>query len=251
MMLQLRHIKKSFGGIPAINNCSISLAEGVTALIGPNGAGKTTLFDIISGFSSPDSGKVWWNNVDITKLSPEKRVKLGIVRTFQLVRIFPNLTVLENVVYAKKQFSERPLFVLFRRKKMKLEQEEIELEALKILEHVGLESQSDVLASELSFGQQKLLELARAIILKAELILLDEPAAGVNPLMRENLKVIIMNLKRYNIPVFLIEHDMSFVMDVADHVVVLNNGKEIASGSPSEIKSNKEVLDAYLGRQDA
>lgn len=248
MSLQARSVKLVFGGIVALDECSVSIPEkGITSIIGPNGAGKTTLFDVLSGFTKPNYGKVYWKSKDITNFSAEKRVHNGLVRTFQLVRIFPNLSVVENVVFAKKQFSEHSWASILGLK-VGSEQKSIEKKAREVLGYVGLELKADVLANNLSFGEKKLLELARAIILEADLILLDEPAAGVAPLMRENLKVILRNLARHGIGICLIEHDLKFVMDLSDTIIVLDHGKEVISGSPSDVLKDKRVLDVYLGR---
>lgn len=252
MTLQSRHVTKVFGGIVALDDCSVSIPQkGITSIIGPNGAGKTTLFDILSGFTRPDSGKVWWKSNDLTKFSPDKRVHKGIVRTFQLVKIFPNMTVLENVVFAKKQFSERSWVSVFAFWKVSSEQKHIQEKALEVLGYVGLEKKADMLASELSFGEQKLLEVARAIILDAELILLDEPAAGVSPMMKENVKVILQNLARHGIGICLIEHDIKFIMDISDLIIVMDRGREVMTGTPSEVLHDKRILDVYLGRSNA
>ena len=247
-MLKIKNLSKSFGEIKAVNNCNFHIKEGsITGLIGPNGAGKTTIFNLITGLHRPDEGKVYFNDKDITKLASHKIAKLGLMRTFQLVRLFPKLTVLENIMLARKSFGEELHQALFnpikiaRREKINYEK------AMEYLSEVGLEEKAEELAENLSYGQQKLLELAKVLAVEPELILLDEPTAGVNPVMREHLKGVIRKLNTNGKTLLIIEHDMKFIMDLCSEVIVLDHGKDLAIGSSDLIQNDKRVLEAYLG----
>ncbi len=246
-ILSIKNIAKSFGGVKAIDTCSLDVDENnIVALIGPNGAGKTTLFDIISGFVRPDAGDIHYKGKLIVGAAPHAIAQHGLIRTFQLTRLFPNLTVMENMLLAQKQDGEKFWNALL--KSNKHEQKANEGHVLGFLRLVGLESKKHEPAASLSYGQQKLLEIARSLAARPELLLLDEPAAGVTPALRIKLKEIIRELKKRGKTIFFIEHDMPFVMDLADYIVVLDHGKEITVGTPKEIKENPKVLDAYLGR---
>ncbi len=230
-VLEVVNIKKYFGGIKAVDGCSFKVIENtITSLIGPNGAGKTTLFDIINGMNQADEGKIIFNKQDITEISIHKRANLGMARTFQQVRLFKNLTIKENLLLAKKDAADEELH--------------------NILNMVYLNKHKNTLAGSLSFGQQRLLEIARALLTNFDIILMDEPTAGVNPLVRRELKNILINIKKQGKTVFLIEHDMDFVMDISDEVIVLNYGKLLKIGKPSQIVKDKEVLEAYLGEEN-
>jgi len=227
-MLSLKNVSKRFGGIKAVERCSFEVEENtITSLIGPNGAGKTTVFNITSGLTRADSGTIKLSGNDITNRLPYKIAQAGISRTFQLTKIFKNLSIKDNLLIAKKTNYD---------------------EMKKMLESVYLHKPLDTIASELSYGQQRLLELARALLKPHSLLMLDEPTAGVNPKIRQELKTILRNLRKEGKTIFLIEHDMDFVMDISDIVIVLNEGKVLKIGKPREISRDKRVLEAYLGK---
>ncbi len=227
-ILRVVDIKKSFGGIAAVNNCSFEVQQGIiTALIGPNGAGKTTLFNMISGLNTPDSGAMFFQQTKIIGLAPYQISRLGISRTFQLTRLFKNLTIKENLLVAK---------------------ETSDTNLKKILLSVGVRKPLSTVCSDLSYGQQRLVELARALLFPHSLLLLDEPTAGVNPFVRQHIKKIIKQAVKQGTTVLLIEHDMDFVMSLSEQVIVLNEGSVLAQGTPAKIKNNKHVLEVYLGK---
>ena len=227
-MLSLKNVSKSFGGVKAVDKCSFDVEENtITSLIGPNGAGKTTVFNIISGLAKPDYGTIRLINKNITNLPAYKIAQTGVSRTFQMTKIFRNLTIKDNLLIAKKTD---------------------ELDMKKTLQSVYLNKPLDTLASELSYGQQRLLELARSLLMPHSLLMLDEPTAGVNPQVRRELKTILKKLRKEGKTVLLIEHDMEFVMDISDEVIVLAEGKVLKEGKPKEILKNKKVLESYLGK---
>lgn len=247
-MLEIKNLYKKFGGIKAVNGCSFSVENNsITALIGPNGAGKTTVFNIVTGFMKPDEGTIVFQNEDITNMKPHKIALLGMSRTFQIIRLFPKMTVLENMLIAMPDINEKIWAALLQSKGLKKTEEELMKKAIELLEFVDLHIKTDELAENLSYGQQKLLEIAKCLASDADLILLDEPAAGINPTMLNKVAKIIKELKKKGKTILFIEHDMNFVMKLADKVVVLDYGEEIAVGKPKEIQKNQKVIDAYLG----
>ena len=240
-LLEARDISKSFGGIHALNTCSITVEQGsITGLIGPNGSGKTTLFNVMTGYERVDSGKVHFEARDITNTSPDKVFRLGIGRTFQLTRIFPRMTVLENMHVAAQRDS---LKGLLSRWSATHEQER----ALELLDFVGLTQLKDAPAGSLSYGQKKLLEFAFVLIADPQVILLDEPAGGINPTMINYLAERISTLNERGTTFLIVEHNMEFVMGLCDRVMVLHRGARIAEGTPQEVRENPAVLEAYLG----
>ena len=227
-MLSLKNVSKSFGGVKAVNKCTFEVKENtITSLIGPNGAGKTTVFNIISGLLEPDSGTIKLGSKNITGLAAHKIAKSGISRTFQLTKVFRNMTIRDNLLIAKKTNEE---------------------EMKRMLESIYLHKPLDTIASELSYGQQRLLEIARALLMPHSLLMLDEPTAGVNPKIRQELKSILKNLRKEGKTILLIEHDMNFVMNISDTVIVLNEGKVLKIGKPKDVVKDKKVLEAYLGK---
>jgi len=247
-MLTIKNLHKEFGGIKAVNSCSFEVPEGkIVALIGPNGAGKTTVFNLITGFIQPDKGKVSLDNQDITNLKPCVIAQSGVSRTFQIIRLFKNMTALENLLIAMPEQMEKFWHALAQLPSMKkLERSNI-TKAMELLEFVGLKDKANSLAKNLSYGQQKLLEIAKALAPDPKIILLDEPASGVNPTMLKNIKKLLKQLNKKGKTIFFIEHNMDFVMDMAHKVIVLDYGEEIAAGTPEKIRKNRKVIDAYLG----
>jgi len=249
-MLRVQNIRKDFGGIKAVDGCSFEVARGkITALIGPNGAGKTTMFNIITGFMKQDTGNIIFKGEDITPLPDYKRCRLGLSRTFQSIRLFPKMTVMENMLVAMHS-NESILQALFMAGEMRAQERKLAEDAREILRFVSLDTKANELAGNLSYGQQKLLEIAKALASEPEVLMLDEPAAGVNPTMLNKIRELMLKLKKKGRTIIFIEHNMEFVMGVADKVVVMDYGKEIAYDVPEKVQKNKRVIDAYLGVEE-
>jgi branched-chain amino acid transport system ATP-binding protein len=248
-LLQIDGLTKEFGGLMAISDLSFSVEAGlIKAVIGPNGAGKTTLFKMIAGILEPTSGEIRFKGENITGSKPYQIAARGISSTFQTVELFGEMTVLENVTVGRHVRTRSELFAAgFRLKKMRKEEQEIRESAEKHLEFVRLREKGDLKANSLPLGEQKLLEIARALATEPELLLLDEPAGGLNELETERLSQQIRAIRDRGITVILVEHDMNLVMNTSDEIVAINYGRRIAEGPPSEIKDNQEVIDAYLG----
>jgi ABC-type branched-subunit amino acid transport system ATPase component len=241
-LLRTEALSKAFGGVQALSDASLEVARGgITGLIGPNGSGKTTLFNVITGYERADSGHVYLGGKAITNFRPARVFGLGIGRTFQLTRIFPSLTVLENMLVAAqyKHRSRNPLAgaggALARR------------HAADLLEFVGLTGHANALAGTLSYGQRKLLELAYVLVADPEIVLLDEPAGGVNPSLINYIADRIRQLNDAGKTFLIVEHNMDFVMGLCDSITVLDSGTVVAAGPPQDIRSDPRVLDAYLG----
>jgi len=248
-LLTVSGISKSFGGVAAVQNCTLSISPNtVTAIIGPNGAGKSTLMNLIGGLYHPDSGKIIFNNQDITILPHFKHASAGLIRTFQIARELTNLTVFENVVLAGQSDAlENPFAAFLKPGFIRREEQRIAKRAQDILKKLGLFRLADDLAGSLSGGQKKLLELARALMLDPKLILLDEPATGVSPPMVRELARTILSLRDEGLTIGLIEHDMELVEELSDQVHVMAEGRVLISGTFNEVVSDKRVVDAYLG----
>lgn len=271
-VLSIHHITMQFGGVVAVNDLSLKVDEGeIVALIGPNGAGKTTAFNCVTGIYEPTNGKVVFNNETILASSPKGKMKKlylgeyapfsikpvantpdmitakGIARTFQNIRLFHNLTVFDNVLIAKHMRAKQNVFSATLRLNHK-EEARMRKEALELLDMQGLLQYKDDIAKSLPYGLQRRLEIARALATSPKLLLLDEPAAGMNPQETEELTEFIKQIRDdYNLTIFMIEHHMDLVMQISDRIYVLDFGKLIAEGTPEEIQNNEHVIDAYLG----
>ena len=253
-MLKVENLSKWFGGLRAVDNCSFTVRpETITGLIGPNGAGKTTVFNLLTGFLRPDKGRVRFREDDITGLPPHRIFRKGIARTFQIPREFKEMTVLENLMLVPwGQIGERILYPFLRPAGVAKQERLIRRKAMEVLEFLGLDRLADAPAGSLSGGQKKLLEIGKALMSEPQLVMLDEPGAGVN---RTLLKSIAASTERVSAELgttfLLIEHDMDFVMRLCDPVIVMSEGRKLVEGSPAEVQRNPEVLEAYLGGQYA
>lgn len=250
-MLKLQGISKTFGGVTALKNVSFEAeAALITGVIGPNGAGKTTLFNIATGLYSQDIGDVHLGDRNISRMPPEKLARLGVVRTFQNVELFSRMTVLENVMVGLHTKSKSGILACaFKLPGHLLEEKIIRRRAMDWLDYTGIGELADITASNLPFGKGRLLEIARALALEPRVILMDEPAAGLNSRETMGLAKLINKIKASGITVVLVEHDMELVMDICDTVVVLNLGHKLAEGTPRDIQENPEVIAAYLGEE--
>ena len=251
--LKINNIHKSFGGIVALDGVDFSVKrKSITGLVGPNGSGKTTLFNSITGFIPVDKGSIEFNDIDITNLSPDKIANHGIIRSFQIPRPFSKMTVLENVLLSgKNQIGENILPLLFRKKDVLKQEQDNHKRAQELLELLDLSHLTNEYAAGLSGGQKKLLELARILMADPEIILLDEPIAGVNPTLANKIFEKIIEMRdKYNKTFLIVEHNIDVVRDYCDYLGVMNRGKILAEGNPSKVFEDKKVLNIYLGLDD-
>jgi branched-chain amino acid transport system ATP-binding protein len=251
-MLKLSKVSKHFGGLHVLQNVSIEVPEGgIFGLIGPNGAGKTTLFNLVTGLVAPSSGTLQFGDESLAGLQPHDISARGIARTFQNIRIFKEMTLLENVVVGMhRHLDYGPADLLMNLPRYRQHEQRSRERALELLSWVKLEHRADDVADNLPYGDQRKLELARALASKPKLLLLDEPVAGMNHGEKDDLMTEIESIKARGFTIFVIEHDMGFVMSLCERIAVLNFGCIIAEGSPNEIKKNPQVIEAYLGRDE-
>ncbi len=248
-VLKVKNLRKHFGGVKAVDDCTFSVKKGtIVGLIGPNGAGKTTVFDLITGFYAPTSGEVLLEGENIIGMAPHAIARKGITRTFQLIRLFPKLSALENVLLAEKNQSGENLFKALIGG-WKQEEKKNHEKAMELLEFVGLHEKAHHHAGGLSYGQQKLLEIARCLATEPKLLLLDEPFAGLNPIMANKVAGVLKKLRNEGKTIILVEHNVSLVTSICDQLVVLDYGKEIAMGKPRTVVRNRKVVEAYLGKE--
>ncbi|MGT2743127.1 ABC transporter ATP-binding protein [Streptococcus plurextorum] len=249
-LLEVKHLTKNFGGLTAVGDVTMELHEGeLVGLIGPNGAGKTTLFNLLTGVYEPSEGTISLDGTLLNGKTPYTIASLGLSRTFQNIRLFKNMTVLENVLVGFGNHHKPHLFASFLRlPKFYKSEKELTKKALDLLAIFDLDGEADTLAKNLPYGQQRRLEIVRALATEPKILFLDEPAAGMNPQETADLTALIRRIqKEFGITIILIEHDMSLVMEVTERIYVLEYGRLIAHGTPDEIKSNKRVIEAYLG----
>ena len=250
--LEVKNLKKSFGGIKAVDVESLNLnGNELTSIIGPNGAGKTTFFDLISGFQDSDEGKVYLNNKNISKSQPYAIARLGMIRTFQLTKVFDRMTVLENMMFSASTVNNDSfLKSLAKLPSQKTTEKKIRDKSFEIMKELNIDHMANSYAREMSGGQKKLLELGRSIINNPSVLLLDEPLAGVNPKLAEEILQIILNLAGKGISILMVEHNIEAVMKISERVIVLAEGKVIADSTPENIRTDQKVIEAYLGSEN-
>jgi branched-chain amino acid transport system ATP-binding protein len=249
-VLRVQNVSKHFGGVQAVNDCSLEVKAGsITGLIGPNGAGKTTLFNLITGFHQPDAGHIFLWGEEITGLKPHEIFQKQLFRTFQIARDYREMTVLENLLLIpEQQIGEKIWNVWFRGKAIRAQERANVRKALQILEFIALQDKKDVPAKYLSGGEKKLLEIGRMMMVDLGIVLLDEPGAGVPPLMQNRILEHIRQLSRdQGLTLFIVEHDMDIIMNICQTIIVMSDGSKLAEGTPQEIRRDERVIEAYLG----
>jgi len=249
-VLRVQNVSKRFGGVQAVNDCSLEVKAGsITGLIGPNGAGKTTLFNLITGFHRPDSGHIFLHGQDITGLEPHTIFRKRLFRTFQIARDYREMTVLENLLLIpEQQIGEKIWNIWFRGKSIRAQEQANVRKALQILEFIALQDKKDLPAKYLSGGEKKLLEIGRMMMVDLGMVLLDEPGAGVPPMMQNRILEHIRRLSReQGLTLFIVEHDMDIIMNICQTIIVMSDGSKLAEGTPQDIRTDERVIEAYLG----
>jgi branched-chain amino acid transport system ATP-binding protein len=252
-MLQFNQVSKHFGGLRVLEDVNFTVPQGgIFGLIGPNGAGKTTVFNLATGLLRASGGAITFNGTDLGRVAPHRITELGIARTFQNIRVFKEMSLLENVVVGMHDHLGYSFVeMLFHLARFRHIESRARIRALELLSWVKLDHKAQMTADSLSYGEQRKLEFARALATEPKLLLLDEPVAGMNASEKTELMTEIVNIKQRGFSIFLIEHDMRFVMGLCDRIAVLNFGRIIAEGTPDEIRNNPDVIEAYLGKEDA
>jgi branched-chain amino acid transport system ATP-binding protein len=252
-LLEIKELSRSFGGLQAVNGVSFTVKEGsIKALIGPNGAGKTTLFNMISGVLQPDAGTIEFGGMKIQGLKPYQIAAKGMARTFQHIRLFPKMTALENIMIGRHVHSRAEFIAGMLNLPWTWEEEsDIRKKSFEIMNFLGIPELADSEATSLAYGKQRIIEVARALACEPKLLLLDEPAAGLNMRETAEMAVLITKIRDLGITVLIVEHDMSLIMNISDEIIVLSYGQKIADDVPLSIQKNREVIRVYLGEEDA